>query len=385
MQTKEKSPRRKANCKPNLYLNINLKEKMKLLLILNENQEGSHADMHQTLKELVEDNILSGYKVYPFLARLRGGCSDATIEEEILNLAITYQPEYILWHHTSSLKISQETISKLRKLESNPAIGYRDGDIYHNFYDPIPRPVINLAKLCDVVFWPGYSGVVKKLQRTGSADVRYVPTATDSFRFGADRSEEIKYDVIMIGNITRSRIPFKTFPGSILRLKIADYFYKKLGSKFAVYGNGWNGPYAKGPVAMDQQHKANQSGRIAIGTHNLPAHYYFSNRLPIALTSGVPIIYKYQKGMEHIFREVDYPYFFNSIEEAWTKTEKLLDLPQEEIDRQGQEFKNFALSNLSVKSILTYVISVLNDYRLSRTTGEQIFERDNPWINMSRF
>ena len=354
---------------------------MKLLLILNENPPGSHDDVHHSLEILKADEILESYYVYPFLARLADGSSNTEVVKEIVSIAKDFQPTGILWSHTGNLRVSENEISILKNLSSAPSIGYWDGDIYHKFYKPLPKQVINLARGCEVSFWPGCCGMIEKLKKKGCNDIRYVPLSTDEKRFSKLRETKIIYDVVMVGNNITSIIPLKSFPGSRERTKIADHFYKKMGPRFAVYGEGWTGKYTKGPVPFKKQGEIYHSSRIGLGLNNLHANYYFSNRLPISLSSGVIMVHNYENGVEEIFKNINYPYFFKDTDQAWEIAENLLTKSQDELDGLGSKYRDFALSNLSKVRILKYMVAILSNYHTEKDTKKTGKVIPNPWID----
>ena len=354
---------------------------MKLLLILNENPPGAHDDVHHSLKVLKADGILQSYYVYPFLARMADGLSNTEVVKEIIGIAKDFRPTGILWSHTGNLFVSEKEILILKNLSSYPSMGYRDGDVYHKFYKPLPKQVITLAKMCDVSFWPGYCGMIEGLKKKGCRDIRYVPLSTDEKRFSKLRETKIIFDVVMVGNNITSIIPLKSFPGSRERKKIADHFYKKLGPRFAVFGKGWNGQYAKGPVLFNKQGEIYHSSRISLGLNNLHAKYYFSNRLPISMSSGVVMLHNYENGFGEIFKSINYPYFFKDVDQAWEIAEKLLAKSQDELDESGRKFRDFALSNFSMVRILKYMVVVLSDYHKERKAKKIGKVIPNPWIN----
>jgi len=354
---------------------------MKLLLMLNENPPGSHDDVHNSLASLKNDGILKSYSIYPFLVRIEDGLNDQKVVKEIIDIARSFQPTGILWSHTGNLSVRENDILSLRNLPSKPSMGYWDGDIYQKYYKPLPKQIIDLAKMCDVSFWPGYCGMIRSLKKNGCFDIRYVPLSTDKMRFSKPRKTSIIYEVVMVGNIINSVIPFKTFPGSRERKKIADFYYKKLGSRFAVFGNGWNKKYSKGPIPFKEQIDVYQSSRISLGLNNLHAGYFFSNRLPISLSSGVIMVHNYEKGVEKIFEEIGYPYFFRTIQESWNITQNLLEKPQNQLDDLAKKYKQFSLSNISMYQNLKYMIAVLNDYQSKKINNNNSPpNRINPWI-----
>lgn len=356
---------------------------MRLLLILNENPVESHRDVRYSLERLVLEGILEDYLVYPFLTYRAQGRSDDQISREIYEVATSFRPGAILWSHTGNLKISPGLMKKLRDLPSAPSIGYRDADIYQSFYKPLPKEVVILSRQCDVSFWPGYSKTIEKLRNKGCKDIRYVPLTTDEEIFSSLRQDEKpEYDVVMIGNLVKSRIPFKDFPGSRLREAVARHFHKKLGSRFAVFGAGWDSAFRARKVPFHQQNKIYHQSRLVLGVNNLHAHYYFSNRLPIALSSGVLILHNYEKGVRQIFQG-EYPYFFRHKYEAWEMAQALLSKPQEELDALALHYRSVVMKKLTMTSALQYMISVLKEYKNQRN-GQTRSVINNPWINLSQ-
>ncbi len=361
---------------------------MKLLLVLNENPAGSHDDVHRALARLVEGGELQSFYVYPYLARLADGLGDNEMLAEIQKMAEEYRPTAILWSHTSTLHVSEDIVKGLRDSSSKPIMGYWDADIYQSPYKPLPKAVINLVKLCDVSFWPGYGEMIETLRALGCIDMRYVPLSTDELRFGAVRPKEatFDFDVVMVANYVSSKIPWRTFPGSRWRKELAKYLFKKLGPRFAVFGYGWRGTYARGPIPFKEQNKIYHASRITLDVNNLHARYYFSNRLPIALSSGATVVSNHEEGIEEIFNQLQNPAFFRTTEQAWGIIERLLAKDQDELDDMALETREFALSRLTKTDIMKYIVSVLRSYKLAqdKKNGAIIQVAVNPWITIDQ-
>ena len=361
---------------------------MKLLLMLNENPAGSHDDVHRTLARLVEEGELQSFYVYSYLARLADGLGDNEMLAEIQKIADEYHPTAILWSHTSTLDVREDIVKGLRDLPSNPTMGYWDADIYQSPYKPLPKAMINLVKLCDVSFWPGYGEMIETLRALGCIDMRYVPCSTDEHRFGAVRPKEtiFDFDVVMVGNYISSKIPWRTFPGNRWRKQLAKYLFKKLGPRFAVFGNGWQGKYSKGPIPFKEQNKIYHASRIALSVNNLHAKYYFSNRLPISLSSGAIVVSNHEEGIEEIFNQLQNPVFFRTTEEACDIIERLLAKDQDELDDMALEAREFVLSRLTMTDIMKYMISVLQSYELAqdKRKGNTVQVTVNPWITIGQ-
>jgi hypothetical protein len=272
-------------------------------------------------------------------------------------------------------------------LSSKPSIGYWDGDIYQK-PQPLPKEIISLCKKCDVVFVQGAGDFSHLLKRKGCKDIRFAPAVTDTNRFCKLRSpdQKILYDVVMIGNNVTSRIPWRTAPGSRWRKELAEYFYKQLGGRFAVFGYGWKSQYGKGPLPFDEQVALYHSSRVALGVNNwLGPRYYSSNRLPIALSSGIPVVHNYEAGFEDIFKPAKDFFFFKTTQEAWDITKKLLEKEQSELDEIGFKAYKFVSERLIMTELMRYMINVLKDYKLAQEEGKELETRANPWINGSQF
>ncbi len=360
---------------------------MKLLLILNENPAGSHDDVHRALARLIQDGEMDSFYVYPFLARLSDGLTSTDVVSEIVRTAEDFEPDAILWSHTGTLKVNESALQSIRDLRSKPSMGYWDDDLYQSFYKPLPSEIKSLASKIDVAFCRGFGQMTDRLRRVGCRDIRCVPAGTEEERFGKLRGHDtpILYDAVMIGNCVSSFIPWKTMPGGRWRVEIVKYLERKLGKGFAVYGEGWKGPSAKGTVPFKEQGAIYHSGRVAIGVNNLHAKYFFSNRLPIAMSCGVPVVHNYELGMDEIFPIGITKHFFRDTKGAWDNIRNLLDKDQSELDSIGLMMQEFALQFLTIRKIMKYMISVLRDYKSARDSRKVIPVRPNPWINLPPF
>jgi len=360
---------------------------MRLLLILNEHPEGAHDDVHRSLAKLRQEKLLEAYQVYPYLARMKSGLNSKDVVAEIIEKARDFQPTAILWANSELIKIDLKSTEFLKNLPSKPVFGYWDGDIYQDPYNPIPKNLASLVQNCQVSFWPGYSNSLEKLKKMGCRDLRYVPSATDGLRFGKLRTNDtqIKYDVVLVGNRISNRLPWRRWPGAKWREEIVMFLTKKLGTRFAVFGSGWNVHTSQGPIPFTEQYKAYHQSRLVIAVNNINTDLFFSNRLPIVLSSGVPLVHNYENGYFEIFQELPNPIFFRTTSEAWEKIKFLLNKDQSELDEIGTSAYQFTLKKLTKHYNLNYIINVLQDYINSKQTQSNVFIRPNPWIHKPQF
>jgi spore maturation protein CgeB len=106
--------------------------------------------------------------------------------------------------------------------------------------------------------------------------------------------------------------------------------------------------------------------------------------LPIALSSGVPVVHNYEPGFEEIFKPSEDFFFFKTTEEAWSLVKHLLEKDQKELDEIGLKAYKFALERLTMTEVMRYMINVLRDHKLAQEEGKEVKIRANPWINTSQ-
>jgi hypothetical protein len=358
-------------------------------MILNENPAGAHDDVHRALGRLVASGQLEGFAVIPHSARLADGVDERAIAEEILTTARSLEATAVIWSHTGSLRIDDGLLDRLHSLPSKPAMAYWDNDMYHWFCKPFPRAALRVARHCDVVFVCGDSAYVDGLHRRGCADIRYTPLPTDEVRFPMPAAvtasqRQYEHDVVLVGNRVRSRIPLKTMPGARERERLVALFTRRLGRRFAVYGHDWTGLSARGPIPFLEQGRAYRSARLVLGDNNLHAAYYFSNRLPIAMSSGCVVVHNWEPGLDTVFTEQPPFHLFRTREQAWQTVSRLLSLDDAELDEQRSVAHDLAVGGFTMYHVQEYMLRVLERRRQARDGHENADHVSNPWLGRER-
>ncbi|MGN8132658.1 glycosyltransferase family protein [Paenarthrobacter sp. 22069] len=198
-----------------------------------------------------------------------------------------------------------------------------------------------------MVFTVGNGDFRSNFLRTGSTDVRWCSSVYDPTRFGhiaipTDASR--RYDVVVIANKTQARSPFTGHPNARQRVELVHRLAERFGPRFAVYGKGWTGPSAQGPVDYSFQHKAIHSGWITANwDHYAKEEAYFSDRLPTTLATGSVHATTLHDGFEQIFpRTRDFLHFGRSPRAIVDQVENLLAgfTPDDFVSRarEGQRF-----------------------------------------------
>ncbi|MRR39017.1 glycosyltransferase family 1 protein [bacterium] len=108
---------------------------------------------------------------------------------------------------------------------------------------------------------------------------------------------------------------------------------------------------AMGPCSFDDQSRIYRSAIITVGIENLLLPWYFSDRLPIALASGIPVVYQRSIGFDDIFPPQMAGSWFSDERRMFALVDKLLDGDTsflKTVSRRGYDFFRESLSRLTV-------------------------------------
>ncbi|KGJ81792.1 hypothetical protein GY21_01605 [Cryobacterium roopkundense] len=219
------------------------------------------------------------------LRNLRDGPSAAF--HELSTRVAEFKPTIVLLQHPVRSGLDARSLSLLRSVHDFTLV-YHEGDPYGRFTHRLPAAARAAAKASDVAMTVGSGQFRRNLERAGAKDVRWAPHRYDPDSFGyfpinADRP----YDFVMIANRSTPRFAFRALPGARQRLELVERMQEKFGSRFAIFGAGWEGPSAQGKVPFWQQEEAISSAWISVNWDHYPNEAdYFSNRLPISLAAG---------------------------------------------------------------------------------------------------
>lgn len=350
---------------------------MKLLVLLNEKPVGAHDDVHRSLDYLKTKGVISDYIIYSFSAEIATGKSEQNVLKEIEEISGNFQPQLMLWMHTSKMKVKRNIINNIKTLNSKPTLGYWDGDLYQSPFRPVPSELLRLTSACDVVFLQGFGEMSSKIKKSGCNDIRFVPGFGDPVKFYPSKKNKKKeYDVVLIGNYIRSRNPFRpSMKGAKFRNIVAENLTKEYGSRFALYGNGWKYSSAKGSVQYNKQSSVYHVSRIAISINNYEGQYNFSDRLPIAMLSGIPVIHNYQEGFDKLFNNCKNITFFTTIDDLLKKMEDMLKKSDEELLEIGLALNKYALKYFTSNFVFEYMVNVMKE-KYFMTNNRVI----SPWL-----
>lgn len=317
---------------------------LRLLYLSAELVPGDARGYRQALSGLRFAGLIEDVRVISPMARKT---ADRHPLNDEMSSIIDFSPNVVLIEHPRDGMVLSEQIARLRsKLQFTLIVD--EGDIYDPWAKRPPRLLRELAPLADLIATPGAGRQRRSFERMGARRVEWLPSSFNPGDFGRRPIPLNRdLDVVMIANDTRSRLPFGSMPGSVARSKLVTLMEKRFGSRFSVYGKGWSGPSAKGPIRFVGQEELLQRAMISVNFDHYPRErQFFSNRLPIALASGSVHLTTRHPGFSQIFPEEVTKNFLHLLpdpERIVRRVESLLErLSPEEVQLSGEAARRFA-------------------------------------------
>lgn len=339
----------------------------KLLYLPNESVRGDQYGPRSAFEDMVKQGRLSSCLVFSYLCEAKeNGSSEKTLER-LYETVCQYRPDIIFWQHVGKFPVTHEFMERLRAVDSHPTIVYHEGDVFGKWAKRPTSAMKILATAADVVFLVGLGELAELFVKCGAKKILYAPHSVDSGNFGKPWEPPLsrEFDVVMIGNRLTSRIPFLRIPGAREREKLALRLYDLRGVRFAVFGRGWEEfPFSRGVIPFHEQENVMRKAWLTISwDHFDKTPFYFSDRLPISLMSGVPHVTNYQPGYEKVFSDGRHLFFASSVENAVDMVLYLLSKPRNYLIEIGSQAQEWARSQLTSKIVYEHMIERILEVR----------------------
>ncbi len=320
--------------------------------------------------DMEADGSIGALDVYSFLGEFYARRRDvAASHRELLERVRLFQPHIVFWSHPDDYPVSDALIDGIRKCGNDPLLVYHEGDPFDRYYKTLRDPQRTLYRHSDVFFTVGLGEGRRLFERIRPHKHLYhSPTYTERERFGVAAPPgrlASRFDAVMIRNIARRLRVFK-HPGSGERVELARGLSRLFGERFACFGKGWPADVAtEGPLRHVQQGDVIQSSRMSVMWEHFPDYtFYYSDRLPIALASGVPFITSTRPGYDTFFANVPGLFHVATIEDALDVAVYLRSLPLSAIAEMGAGARAWAIEHLDARVIFRRLFEIcLREYR----------------------
>ena len=264
-----------------------------LLLITNEEQEGTEYGFRDEFERLHTRGALTRYEAVAPLAHWRSGADwETDVVETVIEAARRAMPDVLL---ILSPKASPWTEGQVRAVigsAGHPCVAYWEGDAWGGR----KRPTSSMhwwLRASDAVFSVALGAQRDLLHRAGAARVRSIPHTYCHVQFAAAEaswspmSDDAASRVVMIGSLA-GRVPgYSSVPGTAGRRRLGRLAEQRLGNDFRVYGRGWRGASAGGMVPFAEQLGVIREAGVSINWDHFPRlPAYASDRLANSLIAG---------------------------------------------------------------------------------------------------
>ena len=318
----------------------------RVLYVPNEAGNFRQDGFRRPFADLEKAGLLEAVSVFSLQLRIKDGGDPEEHRQELISRVRDFQPTIVLMQHLGATGLRSRHFAQMRSAASFELI-YHEGDPYSRLLHPLPLSARAAGRAADVTFTVGTATFAENFRSVGAADVRYSPSAFEPERFRAPSSEVREHDIVIVANRNRPRL--RGHPNWRERIAFVTYMQDRFGGRLALFGNGWEGPGARGPVDFSKQDEAIKSGWITANwDHYAGEESYFSNRLPISLASGSIHATTSHPGYDRIFSGVsgDFITYASTHEVLADSIEEILDRTSvEERLQMGDRAREFAYEN----------------------------------------
>lgn len=286
-----------------------------VVLVLQGSAPDAHPGIIDGYERLRREGVVREISVFPIFGPQGVARGDAFWDDLILR-ANDQEASLVVfqYYHAPALPDPRPAMRRLHHLCSRPILVSTLGDPFMNgyFFRPkVPRSFLQAVEASDLVTLTSMGAMADYVGRYTRAPIILCPHGACQVRFGSRAAipadGEAKFDVVFVGsqNASRNRLRPYHWLGR-RRTHLVGALSHRFGSRFAVFGNGWDhlASSAQGPISFAKQAEVARRARVIIG--GIPfstERYYASNRPFIQMTSGVPVVDVGVPGVDTLLRD----------------------------------------------------------------------------------
>lgn len=273
----------------------------RVFYVPNEAGKGRQFGVRRALSDLQRAGLISEVEVLSLLWRIRNGGDPEEHRQSLIRKVWDFRPDIVLMQHLGGTGLSNRHFDAIRATGDFRLI-YHEGDPYTRLLHPLPREARLAGRRADVVYTVGTGVFARNFVSSGARDVRWESHVYDPGRFGLTEvpTNERPFDVVMIANRNIPRL--RGLPDWRDRIRFVERLQERFGDRFAIFGRGWTGPSAQGPIPYSEQDRAIHSAWVSANwDHFASEPDYFSDRLPTSLATGTIHATTWHPGFDRLF------------------------------------------------------------------------------------
>jgi hypothetical protein len=277
-------------------------EPLRILYVPNEADAFRQVGFRRPFANLIEAGLISEVSVFGLQWRIKNGGDAEQHRLDLIDRVRAFKPNLIFMQHLGATGLKDRHFKQMRAT-TNFELVYHEADPYSRYLHPLPKAARAAGRAADVVFTIGSGTFRENFRRTGASDVRWASHVFEPERYQySPVSEQMDraFDVVVVANRNSPR--FRGHPNWKDRIRFVSLLQERFGNRLAIYGRGWTGIGALGPVEFSEQSKVIQTAWISANwDHYADEPKYFSNRLPISLAAGSIHATTYHAGYNALF------------------------------------------------------------------------------------
>lgn len=328
-----------------------------VLYLNNEPALTSRSRFTGAFRRLEADGHLVYVPAAPRADAARGGLGAA-----FAALASTVRetpPDVVFVHSPHGFPFAEEDVVRLLRLAGSPLVVYQEGDAWGG-NKRLPPSSRSWLRAADAVFSVAGGAQLAMLRGIARARVRYGPNTLPLDCFPeqdhrAPSGDGAAFDVVTIGNsLVRARV-VPRLPGAWDRVRVVRGL-RRLNCRFGVFGAGWHGSHARGPVPFERQLAVLRGARISVGWDHYPQYPgYFSDRLPICGAAG-RVYVGHGPGVDWLPGPEDGLHLVRTPREAVARVRELLAEDQQLLDLAGERLRRWVGERLTDLQSLQFML-----------------------------
>jgi len=285
-------------------------EAPRMVVAWQGSQAADHPGEFEAFQRAVSDGRISGLDLVFGRSDIQRGPSRVRssdlldeIEERVLSGGVGIL--YFQYFHGRQLPDVRPLVRRLSALREPPVIITSCGDALGSPLNPVPASLLQAASVSDLVLVTSMGRLASRLMRVGAPRVTLMPLAADQAVFPlVAPPAEPEHDVVFVGSL-HGRNPLRRhWWVSQRRRRLVGALQRRFGSRFALYGHGWEGfPSWRGAIPYREQVEAMAQAAVVVGGYpGSLGRFYASDRLFVSLRSGRPLVDWEVSGVEALLR-----------------------------------------------------------------------------------
>jgi hypothetical protein len=354
-----------------------------LLMVTNEAAPGTEYGLRDAYTTMLRRGEI---EMFDAIAPVITADSRSNVEAlaELAEREKELRPNVVLVLSPSGVEHDPLFVKWLLDSMGHPVVIYWEGDAWQRWRKPINASMRAWLGVADVVFTTARHPQSDLLKRGGARDVRFIPNTychvqsrkaeeTDPRHY-----DEPRFDVTLIGGRYAHAGLFCRLPGGAARASLVRRLQRRRDLRIAIYGSGWNGRGAEGPVPFAHQTDVIRQALMSVNWDHFPRHEaYATDRLAMALIAGRVHVTTRHRGYDWLPGEDAGLFFEASVRDTVRRVIDLAKLPQNEVLELGAAGYRWVKGRLSDREAARFMLGAVDERYLSGLPEE-------PWHRFAR-